>query len=547
MEKPMKKTLIKWINISSIIVVLLLMSIIDVQTAEGKNPGNNTNLSSYDERDGLAQVHLVYIDSNNQPHILKQGCGFFIGDEETGEYILTNYSTITLTEEEKNAYLTQFAIESGRLDTKIQIILQKDVVLDFLYENGSQTMDLAVLSPTTSLGNVTTLRLAEEEHFSNGIAIHTLGYVDLAGGNTEIILKEGNLDDWITRNDIHYLKHSVVIDGNNKGGPLMNEDGEVIGVNVAYTDGSYYSLQINEVIELLNTLGIIYNPQIVVETTGLEETIQIYEEQNFSKYTEESVSVCEEQYMQAKELLLEVEQGNTNAYTQDRIETINKQLIESMENLQKKGMTKKQLVILFIVITALLFIAVVVLIVLLILKKKKFTEALAREKHLTPAERMNMEERILPDTTSSRLKNYLPENRTLAEIAAQKSETPAFSETTVLNTTVMDNPIQKKNVLKICPVLIRLKTGERIQINKNSFLIGKANEQVDYYISGNPGISRIHICIKCMRDGYYVQDLKTTNGTYVDGIKVSWDRDIKLSDGCMIKMADEEFEFRLNA
>lgn len=543
----MKKTLIKWINISSIIVVLLLMSIIDVQTAEGKNPGNNTNLSSYDERDGLAQVHLVYIDSNNQPHILKQGCGFFIGDEETGEYILTNYSTITLTEEEKNAYLTQFAIESGRLDTKIQIILQKDVVLDFSYENGSQTMDLAVLSPTTSLGNVTTLRLAEEEHFSNGIAIHTLGYVDLAGGNTEIILKEGSLEDWITRNDIHYLKHSVVIDGNNKGGPLMNEDGEVIGVNVAYTDGSYYSLQINEVIELLNTLGIIYNPQIVVETTGLEETIQIYEEQNFSKYTEESVSVCEEQYMQAKELLLEVEQGNTNAYTQDRIETINKQLIESMENLQKKGMTKKQLVILFIVITALLFIAVVVLIVLLILKKKKFTEALAREKHLTPAERMNMEERILPDTTSSRLKNYLPENRTLAEIAAQKSETPAFSETTVLNTTVMDNPIQEKNVLKICPVLIRLKTGERIQINKNSFLIGKANEQVDYYISGNPGISRIHICIKCMRDGYYVQDLKTTNGTYVDGIKVSWDRDIKLSDGCMIKMADEEFEFRLNA
>lgn len=543
----MKKTLIKWINISSIIVVLLLMSIIDVQTAEGKNPGNNTNLSSYDERDGLAQVHLVYIDSNNQPHILKQGCGFFIGDEETGEYILTNYSTITLTEEEKNAYLTQFAIESGRLDTKIQIILQKDVVLDFSYENGSQTMDLAVLSPTTSLGNVTTLRLAEEEHFSNGIAIHTLGYVDLAGGNTEIILKEGNLEDWITRNDIHYLKHSVVIDGNNKGGPLMNEDGEVIGVNVAYTDGSYYSLQINEVIELLNTLGIIYNPQIVVETTGLEETIQIYEEQNFSKYTEESVSVCEEQYMQAKELLLEVEQGNTNAYTQDRIETINKQLIESMDNLQIKSMTKKQLVILFIVITALLFIAVVVLIVLLILKKKKFSEALEREKHLTPAERMNMEERILPDTTSSRLKNYLPENRTLAEIAAQKPETPAFSETTVLNTTVMDNPIQEKNVLKICPVLIRLKTGERIQINKNSFLIGKANEQVDYYISGNPGISRIHICIKCMRDGYYVQDLKTTNGTYVDGIKVSWDRDIKLSDGCMIKMADEEFEFRLNA
>lgn len=543
----MKKTLIKWINISSIIVILLLMSIIDVQAAEGKNPGNNTNLSSYDEREGLAQVHLVYIDSNNQTHILKQGCGFFIGDEETGEYILTNYSTITLTEEEKNAYLTQFAIESGRLDTTIQIILQKDVVLDFSYENGSQTMDLAVLSPKTSLGNVTTLRLAEEEHFSNGIAIHTLGYMDLAGGNTEITSKEGNLEDWITRNDIHYLKHNVVIDGNNKGGPLMNENGEVIGVNVAYTDGSYYSLQINEVIELLNTLGIIYNPQIVVETTGLEETIQIYEEQNFSKYTEESVSVCEEQYMQAKELLLEVEQGNTNPYTQDRIETINKQLIESMDNLQKKGMTKKQLVILFIVITALLFIAIVVLIVLLILKKKKLTEALEREKHLKPAERMNMEERILPDTTSSRLKNYLPENRTLAEIAAQKPEAPAFSETTVLNTTVMDNPIQEKNVLKICPVLTRLKTGERIQINKNSFLIGKASEQVDYYISGNPGISRIHICIKCMRDGYYVQDLKTTNGTYVDGIKVSWDRDIKLSDGCMIKMADEEFEFRLNA
>ena len=47
-----------------------------------------------------------------------------------------------------------------------------------------------------------------------------------------------------------------------------------------------------------------------------------------------------------------------------------------------------------------------------------------------------------------------------------------------------------------------------------------------------------------LEDGYYIQDLETTNGTYVNGMRVAPGRYVKLTDGSTIKMAEEEFEFK---
>ena len=146
--------------------------------------------------------------------------------------------------------------------------------------------------------------------------------------------------------------------------------------------------------------------------------------------------------------------------------------------------------------------------------------------------------------------NGLPTNRRLDGVGYGEAEAGFSSETTVLSqagyamddAAMMSGHLYQEQFISY-PTLTRNKTGESVTINKNSFIIGKSPDMVDYCIRYNSNISRKHVCIIKMEDGYYIQDLDTTNGTYVNDIRVSGNRSVKLEDGCIIKMAEEEFVF----
>jgi len=55
-------------------------------------------------------------------------------------------------------------------------------------------------------------------------------------------------------------------------------------------------------------------------------------------------------------------------------------------------------------------------------------------------------------------------------------------------------------------------------------------------------LSRSHTRILCVGDHFMLQDLGTTNGTYVDGKQVT---SCRLEDGCLILLGDAEFRFKL--
>lgn len=93
--------------------------------------------------------------------------------------------------------------------------------------------------------------------------------------------------------------------------------------------------------------------------------------------------------------------------------------------------------------------------------------------------------------------------------------------------------------------LIRIKTGERVSINKPRFRIGKERSYVDYFIGDNTAISRSHADI-ISRDGrYYLVDMNSTNGTFVDGMMISSGEEIAIDTGSRIRLANEEFEFEI--
>lgn len=73
------------------------------------------------------------------------------------------------------------------------------------------------------------------------------------------------------------------------------------------------------------------------------------------------------------------------------------------------------------------------------------------------------------------------------------------------------------------------------------YSIGKKKTANDYSID-SPAISRKHANI-CMEDNnYFIEDLKSTNGTYVNGVRIKPMEKIEIKEGDIVKLADVELE-----
>lgn len=95
------------------------------------------------------------------------------------------------------------------------------------------------------------------------------------------------------------------------------------------------------------------------------------------------------------------------------------------------------------------------------------------------------------------------------------------------------------------PYLYRLKSGENIQITKDYFKIGKSNTQVDYQIANNNAISNFHAAVLRRGEEYFIIDPGSTNHTYVEGTKLEKGQEVKISHDSHIRMANEEFVFKI--
>ena len=93
--------------------------------------------------------------------------------------------------------------------------------------------------------------------------------------------------------------------------------------------------------------------------------------------------------------------------------------------------------------------------------------------------------------------------------------------------------------------LVRIKTGENIQIVGNVFKIGKDPATVDYVITGNKAVSRFHAKIYNKQGVYYIEDNNSTNKTYVDGIMLAPNEQKLLIKGMIINIAGEEFQYNI--
>lgn len=88
--------------------------------------------------------------------------------------------------------------------------------------------------------------------------------------------------------------------------------------------------------------------------------------------------------------------------------------------------------------------------------------------------------------------------------------------------------------------LIQESTEEKILIDRDPFRLGR--ESGDHIVS-NRYVSDPHLDILSRNGRYYAIDLGSTNKTYIDGVVLMPQQETELFSGCLLKLANEKFQF----
>ena len=130
-------------------------------------------------------------------------------------------------------------------------------------------------------------------------------------------------------------------------------------------------------------------------------------------------------------------------------------------------------------------------------------------------------------------------------VTMQQTMQGSMDGTTVLS----DDGISVQQIQQMQPVnyhfasLTRQVTGEKIELGKPSFVLGKNPEKSDYAVADNTNISRVHAVITMRNGRYYVMDQNSTNGTFINGRIIKAGQETEILPGDCLMLANEEFIF----
>ncbi len=246
------------------VILLLALLILFPGIALGANAVPQEVL---DARESIVRIICGY--SFDDKIIVTSGTGFAIGTESPIEYIATNYHVI-----QGNPHI-------------IKVFLSDSISTEATVYRSIENSDVCILkldNPIYELPPVTIEDLTEPKA---GDPIDTLGFPGTADEIEEDVAL--NIEDiTITDGIISALKSSSLIDGGpdreliqinaaishgNSGGPLLNENGHIIGINtLAFGDDINVAVSIKELIPLLTSNNIAYLSSAAIEEEKLEET-----------------------------------------------------------------------------------------------------------------------------------------------------------------------------------------------------------------------------------------------------------------------------------
>ena len=133
-------------------------------------------------------------------------------------------------------------------------------------------------------------------------------------------------------------------------------------------------------------------------------------------------------------------------------------------------------------------------------------------------------------------------NLTLEDVVARTGSKSHLSQISTAPEKKEEKEQSEKKEQKIRSLtLVSSKDRRSIVMSKPEFLIGKNAAQVDYVITANNTISRIHCKLLRTDDGYAVMDMKSSNGTFLNGKRLAPEIPAKLHNGDSLRLSNVDF------
>lgn len=550
--------------------IIMMLALLIVSLCPSMNVHAETSKEVTEARNGVLRVDLLYVDKDNNEYLLGSGSGFLINNDT----IITCAHVVNLAPEDVEAAAEAIGGDFAKKykdRLKIRVVVMRDMYVYATVKNQSEQTDFAILSLSDSIYDRSPLALNIQEDVESTTQVYALGFpaalqfYQNVNSYTydDVSVTDGKVTKLSTVNNIDMIQHSAVLSQGNSGGPLVTDDGYVVGVNNASVDNSYYyAITIKQVASALDALGIEYttgdgvssgaeeegqneeeilgdtdteptgdgeNPVDVpidtepVETadkTALNSAIGMAKQLDKTPYSEESVA-------DLNAIITEAEALNANADAgQAEVDAMTARIETATNSLMEKDSGLDMGLIILIAVIAVAIILIIILVVVMSHGKKRKSRPVDGNREAVPQG------------------GFSSRNGAHSQQSTIPIQNMGGGETTVLNQGTGETTILGGGG-RGAATLIRIKTGESISINRQPFTIGKEKSKVDYCISGDSTISRSHAKISAAGGGYVVSDLNSTNGTFVNGVKVEPGRSAALKNGDKLVLSEQEFEFRM--
>lgn len=460
-----------------------------------------------DVSSSLLQIRMLYpINGVKVP--IQGGTSFLINNNTvlTCEHVITPDSdTVALLKNlDENYDKSKFSYE---------VVVRADVTIPATVKKASEKYDCAIVTLNEAIGNRTIAKLAPNASVDKKQNVYAYGFPQAVAAiqnestytYEDVTITSGvveKLTDYTLNADlgpVKVIQHGAAITSGNSGGPLVDENDAVLGINEAALSGYNYAIQIKQVTDILDDLQIEWTeaPDLNGGNNGGGK--------NDSDSTQEAT----------------VEPETKPVILTPSIDT----------NSSDIGKTSDfPMWIIFVAIGVLVIALVVIVVIIIVLNGKK--------KNNTP---VGPGPGPVPGPIDYRQGGtVMPPADPIPPVPYNEgSEGTSVLSGDSAPTSVLNSGMGGMSSF----TMIRKSNGEAVNINKSRFVIGKERRKVDYCIADNSSVSRTHAAIQIRGGRCYITDLGSTNCTYVNGSKVNPNDEVVLSKGDKIVISDEEFEF----
>ena len=560
----MGKKFIKKLLVLMAAMCMVIGMALPVQAVEGDEAGTAVTATTEDPSNGILLVMLAYVDDEGVRSYYTAGTCFLINEE----YVITNkhiFDLDTDMDPDPDVVYTirELVMDGEGLDEladndphlKLYVFANRDTNVEAtVHENAqSDVLDFAALHLSEKIYGREPLVLGDSDAVQQRDDVFAYGFpadsISNKNFNTkdDVSISSGIVSKVTVTGSVDIIEHTSQLDEGNSGGPLVNDAGEVVGINEFIVDQKNYSIQINVIKEILDTWGIPYTGGTGGSTGGGTEPTELTVEDLQSKidtakalsldgYTEESVKAFQDAIAEAESVAAGSPDSAAIQSAIDAISAAQSGLVkEETEPVAEEETAEGPNWFLIGGIIAIVVIVIVVVIIIIVVvngnKKKKAKQAPPVQQKVTPPV-----QQIQPNTP--------PVSPVQPGGYPTMPQDDGAGETTLLDSGAGETTLLGGGMGGA--YLIRKKNGEKIPITSQNFAIGKERRRVNYCISDNTSVSRYHVVIMKKGSDYYAADQKSSNFTFVNGVQLSPYQETLLTDRSTLKLSDEEFEFHVS-